>query len=114
MRKSIGIIFASILAVMLLVTIRASLHTAIYAVPREVVSDPWFQATLIDAYCGFLTFYVWVAYREQSVIAKVMWFVAIMLLGNMAMATYVLWHLARLPAGERLESLLLSPQSKTS
>ena len=112
MLRVIGFIFASILVVMLMVTIRASLYCPIYAVPQDVVRDPWFQATLVDAYCGFLTFFVWVAYREQTPIARVMWFVAIMGLGNMAMAAYVLWQLYRLPAGATMETLLLRPQAR--
>ena len=56
----------------------------------------WTLATLTDAYCGFLTFYVWVLYKEQRWVARIAWFVAIMLLGNMAMSVYVLIQLWRL------------------
>ena len=56
----------------------------------------WTLATLMDAYCGFLTFYIWVFYKEQRWIARIAWFVAIMLLGNMAMSVYVLIQLLRL------------------
>jgi hypothetical protein len=51
---------------------------------------------LFDAYFGFLTFYVWVAYKERHWAAKAMWFVLIMGLGNMAMSTYVLIQLFKL------------------
>lgn len=56
----------------------------------------WTLATLIDAYYGFLTFFVWVFYKERRWMPRAGWFVAIMLLGNMAMATYVLLQLSRL------------------
>lgn len=52
--------------------------------------DVWFQATLADAYFGFLSFFVWVAYREKSALARVGWFIGIMLLGNIAMSAYAL------------------------
>ena len=58
---------------------------------------------------GFTTFFVWVAYREQRLASKGMWLVLILLLGNIAMATYVLIQLFRLPEGASVESLLLRP-----
>lgn len=67
----------------------------------------WTLATLIDAYYGFLTFYAWVFYKERSVTGRLGWFVAIMLLGNMAMAAYVLIQLQRLPAGRPAAEILL-------
>jgi Protein of unknown function (DUF1475) len=66
----------------------------------------WTIATLIDAYYGFLTFYAWVLYKEQRALPRVMWFVGIMLLGNMAMAAYVLLQVQRLPAGASTADLL--------
>ncbi len=66
----------------------------------------WTIATLIDAYYGFITFYVWVAWKERRWTARVGWFLAIMLLGNVAMSAYVLLQLQRLPQGAPLEQLL--------
>lgn len=66
----------------------------------------WTIATLIDAYYGFITFYVWVLWKEPRALPRVAWFVAIMLLGNMAMAAYVLRQLARLKADESMAVLL--------
>jgi Protein of unknown function (DUF1475) len=56
----------------------------------------WTIATLMDAYFGFLTFYVWVFFKEVRILPKIAWFIAIMLLGNMAMSAYVLVQLLRL------------------
>jgi hypothetical protein len=66
----------------------------------------WTIATLIDAYYGFVTFYVWVFYKELRTLPRAGWFVAIMLLGNMAMAAYVLLQLARLEPGEPASRIL--------
>ena len=82
---------------MLGVTSWASFHCPLFAVPRDVFTHPWFIATLFDAYAGFLTFYVWVAYQQTSWLARLSWFIAIMLLGNIAMAAYclhALWSVA--------------------
>ncbi len=66
----------------------------------------WTIATLIDAYYGFITFYVWVAWKERTWAARVGWFLAIMLLGNVAMSAYVLLQLQRLPRDAPLEQML--------
>jgi hypothetical protein len=100
------ILFAAVLASMLGVTSWASLQCPLFAVPREVFMHPWFIATLADAYWGFLTFYVWVAYKQTSWLARVAWFVAIMLLGNIAMAAYCLAELSLAAPGNRIETLL--------
>jgi hypothetical protein len=55
-----------------------------------VCSEPWGLATMFDAYFGFLAFWLYVAWREQSVAARLSWFVALMLLGNFAIAGYAL------------------------
>jgi hypothetical protein len=66
----------------------------------------WTIATLIDAYYGFLTFYVWVLWKETRALPRVLWFVAIMALGNIAMSVYVLRQLARLKPGDSMGVLL--------
>lgn len=70
-------------------------------------SNPWFIATLFDAYFGFLWFWLWLAWREAGWLPRLGWLVAILLLGNMAMAAYVLLALWRLPAGAGVPGLLL-------
>jgi hypothetical protein len=67
----------------------------------------WTLATLIDAYYGFLTFYVWVWFKERSALARLGWFIAIMSLGTMAMSTYVLLQLAKLRPDEPVSAMLL-------
>jgi hypothetical protein len=66
----------------------------------------WTIATLIDAYYGFVTFYVWVVYKEGDWRARAFWFVAIMALGNIAMSAYVLLQLSRLRADEPAAAIL--------
>jgi len=66
----------------------------------------WTIATLIDAYYGFITFYVWVLWKETRALPRVLWFLAIMLLGNIAMSIYVLRQLARLAPDDAMSTLL--------
>lgn len=102
MIRLLRVLFAVILAVMLWGTVRASLAQALFDIPPEVYGNPWFQVTLLDAYFAFLTFYVWVAWKEQSAGARVLWFLTVILWGNFAMATYMLVQLFRVPANAPL------------
>jgi hypothetical protein len=66
----------------------------------------WTIATLIDAYYGFITFYVWVLWKEPRAIQRVLWLIAILLLGNIAMSAYVLRQLTRLRPADSMSTLL--------
>jgi len=107
-KRLLQAIFGFILASLLGYTTFASLQQSLLEW-QGLVRRPdnwWTIATLIDAYYGFLTFYVWVFWKERRASSRVVWFVAIMLLGNMAMAAYVLRELARLAPGEPAEAIL--------
>ncbi|REJ94142.1 MAG: DUF1475 domain-containing protein [Planctomycetota bacterium] len=112
MRTTLTVIFSLFFLIMLAFTVRASLDRSILDVGWAIVGDAWFQATLVDAYLGFFTFYVWVAYKERTWVGRIVWFVLIMALGNMAMATYVLIQLARLGSDGGVEQLLLRRAAK--
>jgi hypothetical protein len=93
------VLFVVILASMLAVTSWASLQQSLGAFARSATfREPWVIATLFDAYWAFISFYVWVAWKEKSLPARLLWFVAIILLGNLAMAAYMLRELAGVPA----------------
>jgi hypothetical protein len=104
--------FTVVLLSMLAVTTWAGNHTAIWSIPRDVYGHPWFVATLFDTYFAFLTFYVWVAYKETGTAARLLWLVAILLLGNIAMAAYLLRKLFQLPSNAPLEALLLRKSAR--
>ncbi len=106
--------FIVVLVAMLAVTSWASTEVALWKTPREVATHPWFIATLFDTYFAFLTFYLWLAYRETSNLARVIWLVAILLLGNIAMAGYMLYRLFKLPTNSHMEDLLLRPAQKAA
>jgi hypothetical protein len=107
-RAALKLLFALILLAMLAVTGWAS-HAQPVWEWRGLVTGPdraWTIATLCDAYCGFLTFYAWVYYKERAP-GRIGWFVLIMAFGNVAMAGYVLRELARLRSDEPVQALLL-------
>ena len=66
----------------------------------------WTIGTLVDAYYGFLTFYVWVWWKEPRAWPRGLWFLAIMLLGTIAIAVYMLRQLARLTPADSMATLL--------
>ena len=106
MKRTLALVFFLILAAMTAVTANAVMDRSVFAA-GNLLPDPWFQATLCDAYCGFLTFYCWVAYKETSWLSRIGWFVGIMLLGNFAMATYALIQLWRVPPDAPVSQMLL-------
>ncbi len=104
--------FAIVLLTMLGATGWASGECALWKTPRAVATHPWFIATLFDCYFGFLTFYLWLAYKETTWLARVAWLLAVLLLGNIAMSAYMLLTLFRLPANAGMEQVLLRRKSK--
>ena len=104
------LVLASLIAVSVWATDKVGIMAAINDLAANAAvgpSNPWFIATLFDAYFAFLWFWLWVAYKETSWIARGVWLLLILGLGNMAMAVYVLIQLMRLPADARIEQLLL-------
>ena len=96
LRLLLKLLFAAIFIVMVAVNLRAALAMNILDSIPLFGQNPWAIATLYDAYCGFLTFWVWVAYKERRHGLKALWFLLVMGLGNVAMSAYVLKELFRL------------------
>ena len=107
MMKALKAFFAAVVLGLLAVTTHATLNGSIVESGRLLFLDPWGRATLADCYFGFLTIYLWMAYKLTGAGARALWFVLVMTLGNLAIASFVLWQLSSLPAGARVEDLLL-------
>jgi hypothetical protein len=106
LRLPLVILFSGIFLVMVYVTVRASLAISIWDVWDSYAANPWAVATLYDAYSGFIIFYVWVAWRERSWGARLLWFVLIMGLGNIATSLYLLAQLLRLAPDQPASAIL--------
>lgn len=113
MKTGLTLFSLTVLAALVGVSIWATGHISIVPVIESVVrrpgegDTPWLVATLFDAYFGFLWFWLWIAYKERSWLARLAWLPPILLLGNMAMAVYMLWQLWKLPPGASVQDLLL-------
>jgi hypothetical protein len=101
------IAFSCVLVTMLCVTDWASMQCALWKTPEALVTHPWFIATLFDTYFAFLTFYAWLAYKETCWLSRLGWLIAILVLGNIAISSYMLLTLFRLPANATMEQVLL-------
>ncbi len=104
--------FTVVLVSMLGVTFWAGSQVALWDIPRSVGGHPWFIATLFDTYWAFFTFFCWVYYRENTLLARLGWFVGVVLLGNIAMASYMLILLFRLPVTTSARDILLKPANR--
>ena len=96
MTSLLKLLFGGIFVFMVVMTIRTGLAVSLSAAWPSYAANPWAIATLYDAYFGFVTFYAWVFYKERRVWKRVLWFLLIMGLGNIAMSFYVLIQLFRL------------------
>lgn len=112
MRKVLFVVFYAIFAAMIAVSVTATLERGVFTALADLWSDAWFRATLADAYFGFLTFYCWVAYRENDWAGRIAWLLAILCLGNIAMSVYVLARLRGLPPGAPAWQVLLRPEHR--
>lgn len=105
MRRLLVVGFAAVLGAMLYLTVSASLAEGVFAAGSRLWPEPWFRATLADAYFGFGAVFVWIAWREATTSARILWFVLLMTLGNIAIAGYFLLALTRLAPGTGIDGL---------
>lgn len=106
MRMFLKLLFGFIFVWMVVATIRTSMQVSLWESWRGFSANPWAVATLYDAYAGFITFFMWVVYKERGPGGRILWFALIMCLGNIAMSAYVLRELFRLPATEEVQAIL--------
>jgi hypothetical protein len=105
-RALLKLLFAAIFIGMLAVTSWASLQQSMFSWGGLTGPDrAWTIATLADAYGGFITFYVYLYFREHRALPRILWFLGIMTLGNMAMSAYMLIALARLKPDQSVMAL---------
>jgi hypothetical protein len=100
-------LFVVVLGSMLAITSWAGMHQSLSAFAHSATfRDPWVIATLFDAYWAFVAVFVWVAWKERSMAARVLWFVSLIALGNLAIAGYFLRELFSVPADGPLDPVL--------
>jgi len=106
MKKSLIWVFTIILVSMLIVTTWASLQENVILGGAKIIREPWGIATLFDTYFAFFTFYIWVMYKEVKWFSKLIWFILVVFLGNIAMSVYVLMQIYKIKNNFTIERLL--------
>jgi len=101
------IIFSFIFVFMIYSTTIASLELNLFKHLPTLLKDPWAVMTLYDAYFAFFFFYIWVFYKEENWISRIIWFLLIACFGTIAMSLYMLILLFTLKEGENIENLIL-------
>lgn len=79
---------------------------------KAVCSEPWGLATMFDAYFGFMAFWLYIAWRENNNLSRFYWWVALMLLGNFAIAGYALACLFSQPAESDLGKIFFTKKTR--
>jgi len=74
---------------MLATTTCVSLDRNMLSVEQRLADDHWFYTTLAKACIGFLTFYVWGAYKQLTVSRRIVWTALIMTVPNIATSAHI-------------------------
>jgi hypothetical protein len=101
--------FTVMLIAMVAVTTWASLDSSVIEGTHYLLSNRWGIATFGDTYFGFLTIYLWMAYKEPAPLKRILWFIAVLSLGTIAISVFML-HELYLNRGKSFESFLLRKQ----
>lgn len=107
-KTALKILFTCIFATLLIYNSWAATQQAVWQWGGLTtgIDRYWTTATFLDAYAGFITFYAWVVYKEPGAWSRILWFIAIMALGNIAMSSYMLLQLFRLRPEQDVSAIL--------
>ena len=92
---------------MIYVVVSTSIESNLIAEWSNLGRIPWMAATLKDFYTNTLVIFLWIAYKERSMLARIVWLLLIVGLGSIAVTAYVLLQLFRLKPGDSAEKILL-------
>ncbi len=91
---------------MIYMVISTSLESSLFEQWDFLGSIPWMRATLWDFYANVLIIYLYVLYREERAVIKIVWLILFFLLGSIATIAYVLIQLFGLKAGQGIDAIL--------
>jgi hypothetical protein len=85
---------------MVYTVISTSIESNLFKEWDFLASIPWLKATLIDFYINTVVIFVWMAFREKSWLARILWLLGFVLLGSIVTTAYVLVQLFKLDKNE--------------
>jgi hypothetical protein len=98
--------YVLVMLTMLVLCAWGGMHENVFTAFARLAKDPWGLATLADCGFAFAAIGMWIGHRERSVAKGLAWTAAIMALGNLVIAAYVLGALLRLRPGEGMAELV--------
>jgi hypothetical protein len=99
------ILFSALFIWMCYVVISTSIESNLFKEWDFLGGIPWMRATLWDFYTNVLVIFIWLCYKEKSLIWKIVWLILLVTLGSIASCAYVLIQLFRLKPHEGLKVL---------
>ncbi len=105
------ILMSIVFCYMIYIVIDTSLRSNLFLEWDNLARIPWMKATLWDFYANVLCIYIWVVYKEHSVLSKILWLILLVCLGSIATSGYILIQLFKLQPGEPLKNILLKRNS---
>jgi hypothetical protein len=105
MITALKVLFSLLLVCVCYVVVSTSLRSNLFSNWDFLGAIPWMRATLWDFYTNVVVIYLWLCYKEKTIIAKLLWLVLLIALGSIASCSYVLIQLFRLKPGEGLKEL---------
>ena len=104
--RALFIFFTLMLISIIAVTTWASLEQNVMLGFEYLFESRWGIATLFDTYFGFITIYLWIAYKEVTWGKRLVWLVLVLALGSIAFSIYLLNQIRLLKNGS-IENLLI-------
>lgn len=99
------ILFSALLVWMCYVVITTSMQSSLFREWNFLGSIPWMRATLWDFYTNVFVIFVWICYKEKTILSKGTWLLLLVTLGSIASCIYMLVQLFRLSPEEGLKEL---------
>jgi hypothetical protein len=85
-------LFAGLTVGAMLGVIAAAFTTASFTGDGAILLDlAWGRVTLVDLYLAFGMMWLWVAFRERSVLRAIAWLLLTVVTGSLAIGVYLLW-----------------------
>ncbi|MCC6230375.1 MAG: DUF1475 family protein [Phycisphaerales bacterium] len=87
-----AVIFALLAVVLIALIVWASVEKHVLEIFKVMLAERWGIVTLIDLYAGFVVTATWICVLERRAWRALPWLIAMVFLGNLATAVYVVFR----------------------
>ncbi|MFC2135511.1 DUF1475 family protein [Bacteroidota bacterium] len=108
MKNFLIVVFGILFIYMIYTVVSTSIESNLFDEWDFLASIPWMQATLVDFYVNIVVIFAWMAFREKSWTARILWLVGFVFLGGIITTLYVLVQLFKLDENEPVRNAFLS------